>query len=70
MKKLCFLVLFAFQLSAMSQTIEKFSIDNGGASFQNGNIQMLYTIGEVNVQEVNTTAMELSEGFINPNPNS
>lgn len=54
----------------MSQTIEKFSIDNGGASFQNGNIQMLYTIGEVNVQEVNTTAMELSEGFINPNPNS
>lgn len=48
-----------------AQTIEKFSIDNGGASTTNGNIQVLYTIGEVHVQEVNMPTIKLSEGFIN-----
>ncbi|RYH72585.1 T9SS type A sorting domain-containing protein [Flavobacteriaceae bacterium 144Ye] len=49
-----------------AQTIEKFSIDNGGASTTNGNIQVLYTIGEVNVQETVIDNVIISEGFINP----
>lgn len=52
--------------TATSQTIEKFSIDNGGVSTTNGNIQLLYTLGEVHVQEANVNPIVLSEGFINP----
>ena len=48
-----------------SQTIEKFSIDSGGISKIAGNFQVLYTIGEVNVQELSTAMMNVSEGFIN-----
>lgn len=54
-----------FQIQA--QTIEKFSIDNGGASTVNGNIAIVYTIGELNVQELNAGNILLSEGFINSN---
>lgn len=48
-----------------AQTIHKFSIDNGGASVTSGNISMLYTIGEVNVQELKVGNIAVSEGFIN-----
>lgn len=48
-----------------AQTIEKFSIDSGGASVSEGNIQLLYTIGEVNVQELSASSGSVSEGFIN-----
>ncbi|MEM5564281.1 hemagglutinin protein [Psychroserpens sp. AS72] len=48
-----------------AQTIEKFSIDSGGASASEGSIQILYTIGEVNVQELSTPSVSISEGFIN-----
>ena|SRR5690606_202613 len=51
-------------LWAQAQTIEKFSIDSGGNSTSNGNIIVLYTLGEVNVQELNTGNILLSEGFI------
>jgi len=49
-----------------SQSIEKFSIDSGGASTSAGGVQILYTIGEVAVQEVSTSTLSISEGFINP----
>jgi hypothetical protein len=63
------LFIMAFFLSqiALSQTIEKSSVDNGGASVSNANIQMVYTIGEVTVQEVTAGNIRLSEGFIGPN---
>lgn len=48
-----------------AQTIEKFSIDSGGASATVGNINILYTIGEVNVQEYSQPTVSVSEGFIN-----
>jgi len=48
-----------------AQTIEKFSIDSGGASTIVGDIQILYTIGEVNIQELSTESIGVSEGFIN-----
>ncbi|PWI28849.1 hemagglutinin protein, partial [Flavobacteriaceae bacterium LYZ1037] len=47
------------------QTIEKFSIDSGGASATAGGIEILYTIGEVNVQELSAGNIQVSEGFIN-----
>lgn len=49
-----------------AQSIEKFSIDSGGASTSAGGIQILYTIGEVNVQELSAGSIQVSEGFINP----
>jgi hypothetical protein len=51
-------------LWAQAQTIEKFSIDSGGNISSGSNITILYTIGEVNVQELNTGNILLSEGFI------
>jgi hypothetical protein len=52
----------------ISQSIEKYSIDSGGASALVGDVQVLYTIGEVNVQELTVGDIQLSEGFINPTP--
>jgi len=54
-------------LTLQAQTIENFSIDSGGASTTNGNIIVLYTIGEVNVEEQNAGNILLSEGFISSN---
>jgi hypothetical protein len=51
--------------SGYTQTIEKYSIDSGGNSFENGDISVLYTIGEVHVQELSTETVSVSEGFIN-----
>lgn len=61
-------VLSCLLLSSKSigQSIEKFSIDFGGQSLFLENIQIVYTIGEINVQEVNVSNIDISEGFINP----
>ena len=60
-------ILFLFMMVFVkAQSIEKFSIDSGGASYSAGGIEILYTIGEVNVQEVNVGGITVSEGFINP----
>ncbi|XMO85930.1 T9SS type A sorting domain-containing protein [Algibacter sp. AS12] len=48
-----------------SQAIDKYSIDSGGGLASADGIQMVYTIGEVNVQELRVNSMLLSEGFIN-----
>ena len=59
------LLFLLTSLSLNAQTIEKFSIDSGGNSTSGGTIQMIYTIGEVSVQEINTPSVSISEGFIN-----
>lgn len=51
-----------------AQTIEKFSIDSGGSSTSTGSIQILYTLGEVCVQEYSLGNLQVSEGFINSFP--
>lgn len=63
--KIILLVFFGLSLSLSAQEIEKFSIDSGGASASAGGIEILYTIGEVAVQEVSTPTLSISEGFIN-----
>ena len=64
-KKISIIVALSFSLMIYSQTIEKFSIDSGGASATAGGIEILYTIGEVNVAERSTPELSISEGFIN-----
>ncbi|TYA59315.1 T9SS type A sorting domain-containing protein [Formosa maritima] len=66
MKKICFLMMLCIGFVASAQTIEKFSIDNGGASITAGEVNILYTIGEVNIQELSVGNIQVSEGFINP----
>lgn len=67
MKKII-IVLSVLSLVKLSnaQTIEKFSIDSGGASATAAGIEILYTIGEVVVQEFSSASISVSEGFINP----
>lgn len=63
---LAILSLLLVPIFGTAQVIEKFSIDSGGASSTAGGIEILYTIGEVNVQEVAIGSIQVSEGFINP----
>ena len=49
MKSIVLICALLFFNLCQAQTIEKFSIDSGGDSASNGNIEVLYTIGEVNV---------------------
>lgn len=63
---LILLMAFCFTKTIAAQTIDKYSIDSGGASASAGGIQVLYTIGEVVVQEYDTPTLLVSEGFITP----
>jgi surface protein len=66
--ELLILSIFLAPFFGISQSIEKYSIDSGGASALVGDVQVLYTIGEVNVQELAVGDIQVSEGFINPTP--
>ena len=59
-------ILLLVPFFGISQSIEKFSIDSGGASSTVGNIEILYTIGEVTINEFSNGSIQVSEGFINP----
>lgn len=58
------LVILILPFFGNTQSIESFSIDSGGANSTSGNINMLYTIGEVNVAERSSSTIQISEGFI------
>lgn len=64
--KTTLLISCLFSFYTYAQSIEKFSIDSGGASATAGDTQILYTIGEVNVAELSGAGISISEGFINP----
>lgn len=51
-------------ITTNAQSIEKFSIDNGGASISTPTIKTIYTIGEVNVAEHSSVTLKISEGFL------
>ena len=63
--KISLLVSILITFMSQAQSIEKFSIDSGGASVSTGTMQILYTIGEVNVAEHTSATVSVSEGFIN-----
>lgn len=52
--------------SAFGQQLLKSSIDNGGDISTVGNVQLMYTIGESNIQEFSSGNIQVSEGFIIP----
>ncbi len=63
--KISFLIsALCFATISGAQSIYKSSIDSGGSVAGNGNIQMIATIGEVNVKETTVGNIKLSEGFI------
>ncbi|OUR90405.1 hemagglutinin protein [Flavobacteriales bacterium 34_180_T64] len=64
--KLIILTVLLVSFISNSQNIYKSSIDAGGASASVGDIQVFYTIGEVNVQELNSGNIQASEGFVGP----
>tara|TARA_R110002096_G_scaffold2329_1_gene11939 strand:- start:9814 stop:10284 length:471 start_codon:yes stop_codon:yes gene_type:complete len=64
------ILIMLITLPLSSQSIEKFSVDSGGASTTVNDIQIVYTIGEVVVREISTPTVLVSEGFINPSTNS
>ena len=70
MKQLVIITAVCLSFSLQGQTIEKFSIDSGGANTTSGGIEILYTIGEVAIQEASAGNIILSEGFINPSSNA
>ncbi len=57
--------LAALAYSQAQSTIANFSIDSGGARTIEDGIDILYTVGEVHVQEFDTGIISVSEGFIN-----
>ena len=71
MKKMSYLLitlslsLTAFHLSA--QSLERFVIGSAGFSNQNKNLQLSFTVGETVVNSFNTDALQLSQGFQQPN---
>ncbi len=65
---LIIIIILSFSKVLNGQSIEKFSIDSGGASADLGSMEVLYTIGEVNVQERTSPSIQVSEGFIGPAP--
>ena len=61
---LIILLILSGKNLAKAQTLDKFSIDNGGASISSGGIELIYNLGEVNIAERLSPAAELSEGFV------
>ena len=65
MKKITSILILFISLAGFSQTaIEKSTIDSGGATTTNGTLTIVYTIGEVAVQENTNGTIHISEGFI------
>lgn len=62
--KLTFLAILLMPFICKAQSIYKSSTDSGGASASNDGIQVLYSIGEVAVQETSAGNIVLSEGFV------
>lgn len=58
-------VILLISCFSFCQTGIKSSMDSGGATTTVGNLQALYTIGEVHVKEASVAPFMISEGFIN-----
>jgi len=63
-KQFLIIPILLFSSILVAQSIFKSSIDSGGASSSNGDIQLLYTVGEVFVAEQSAGDINLSAGFI------
>ena len=65
MKIVLSILIVLITITGFSQTtIDKSSIDSGGAIATNATVNVIYTIGEVAVQEATLGNIHISEGFI------
>jgi len=65
MKHLILILFLFYGCLSSSQSIVKSSVDAGGSYFNDETIQVLFTIGETLVREINIENISVSEGFIN-----
>ena len=65
MKQTVLVLLLFYSFLSYSQSIVKSSVDAGGSFFSNETTQVLFTIGETLVREINIGSINVSEGFIN-----
>jgi len=61
-----FIAIFVFSLGFAQTTIKKSNISTDGGSYTVGTTQVVYTVGEVAVQENTAGTSLVSEGFIGP----
>ena len=67
MKKLLLITTLLFVFVATAQVaLKKSSISTTGGTTTVGNKQVVFTVGEVNIQETDVGNTHLSEGFIGP----
>ncbi len=65
MNKAFTIIAFFISVIGFSQiAIEQSSISSGGTSSSNGTVSMIYSIGEVAVNEISSGNIHISEGFI------
>jgi len=60
------LAILMSSLGFAQTRIKKSGIDSGGTIAQNGTISIIYTVGELAVQENTNGTIHISEGFISP----
>jgi len=65
-KLLTILAILTISFSFGQTAIKKSSLSSGGGVVTQGNLTMLYTVGEIAVQENTVGTVHLSEGFIGP----
>ena len=63
---LIIIIILSFSKILNSQSITRFSVDNGGTHVSTGGVDIMYTIGEVAIQERSDPTVSVSEGFIVP----
>ncbi len=67
MKKAFFIITMLLMYVTNAQvSVKKSSISTSGGTMTSGNQEVIFTVGETNIQEVDTGNTHLSEGFIGP----
>ncbi len=67
MKKILLFTMLLFVYVATAQvSVKKSSISTSGGTMTSGSHEVIFTVGETNIQEMDTSNTHLSEGFIGP----
>ncbi len=67
MKKILLILMMLFvYVTSAHVSLKKSSISTSGGTMTLGNQEVIFTVGETNIQEIDTGNMHLSEGFIGP----
>ena len=67
MKKTLLIIMMLFMYVATAQVnVKKSNVSTSGGTMTSGSQEVIFTVGETNIQEVDTGNTHLSEGFIGP----